>query len=522
MTSNEIIRFPESLLLGVGSSAYQVEGAWDEEGKAPSIWDAFFHSGENEVLHEFIPLQNHDTISDDEEPIDLLTFFKGFQVFKSTTKLRSQVLEPFMYSMDDGGMTACDSYHKTEMDIQLLKDLGVQVYRFSLSWPRLLPDGDDQNPNQAGIEYYNNLIQKLLDNNIQPLITIYHWDLPQSLQKIGGWANSNIVRYFTNYCEFVFKTFGDKVKLWSTVNEPRLIAEGYGGSSTAPALGENFSGIADYMVIHNLLLAHGYAYRLYNENFRETQQGQISLCLDTLWFFPADPNDEEHKKAADLAFQSFVGIFVQPLLTGEYPKIVVESIKATNKLENKHLTRIIQFTDQEKKILIGAYDFVAFNYYFSLYAKPNLTFKEEDNLKTKDLKVQLLGFKGDHKPEDTNAGFRNLVDWFDEVLNHPKIFVCENGFAEDEGVDKSLEKKRYHYDILREVDQALKRNINIIGYCVWSFMDSLEWASGYKSKFGIYGVDFNDPSRPRYKKENNFAFFQNLFKTKTLPPPEIE
>ncbi|XP_050419802.1 lactase/phlorizin hydrolase-like [Adelges cooleyi] len=540
MATDKAVVFPEDFLLGTGSSAYQVEGAWAADGKTPSIWDEFFNNGQR-VKHDDYVCPHYSVFKEIQYGVEKATdqpilntikrklvkiedVFKGFQYFKKEKTPYELVSAP-TYTKEDGGMIACDSYNKTDIDVKLLKDLGVQVYRFSLSWPRLLPNGDDKVSNEKGIEYYKNLIQKLLDNDIEPVVTIYHWDLPEALQKLGGWANTNIVRYFTNYCNFVFQTFGDKVTYWSTINEPRLVAGAYGGSKSAPALGDDYSGIADYMVIHNLLLAHAYAYKLYNDKYREKQQGEISLCLDAIWFFPADPDDEKDKEAAELAFQSFVGIFIQPLLTGDYPDAVVKSIIQTNEREKINIWRIIQFTENEKEILKGAYDFIAFNYYFSLYAKPMSQESFEDSsisLKTKDIGVDILGFQDTHDPEDTREGFRNLLNWFDEKLNHPKIFISENGFPEPAGEDRSLEKKQFHYDILNEVDQALKRKIKVFGYCVWSFMDSLEWSDGYKTKYGIYGVNFDDESRPRYKKEKIFTFFEQLFKTKTLPSPEVE
>ncbi|XP_050419972.1 cytosolic beta-glucosidase-like [Adelges cooleyi] len=534
MASDEIVQLPKGFLLGTGSSAYQVEGGWDADGKTPSIWDTFFHSGLNEKVdfvnpHGKIQKFKDKTVNEikgvgqsvvKQEMVEIKSIFKGFHILKK--KNSSLMAIKNLYTKDDGGMIACDSYHKTDIDVQLLKDLGVQVYRFSLSWPRLLPHGDDYFYNDKGIAYYKNLIQKLLDNGIEPLVTIYHWDLPEGLQKLGGWANTNIIRYFTNYCNFVFETFGDKVKYWSTINEPRLVAEAYAGSHSAPALGEYYSGIVDYMVVQNLLLAHAYAYKLYNDKYRGKQQGQISLCVDTVWFFPYDRNNEEHKRAAELAFQSFVGIFIQPLVTGEYPENVVKSVNETNKQLNKKIWRIFPFTEHEKELLKGAYDFIAFNYYFSWYAKP-MSSEKDKTLKEQDLRVDIMDNDGLYNPNDINEGFRNVLYWFDKVLNHPKIFICENGFPESEGEDKSLEKKQFHYNMLYEVYQAIKKkNINVFGYCVWSFMDSLEWGGGYKIKYGIYGVDFKDPSRPRYKKENIFTFFERLFKTKTLPPPEIE
>lgn len=175
------------------------------------------------------------------------------------------------------GDVACDSYNKYMNDVQLLKDLGVGFYRFSLSWSRILPNGLSNNINPAGIEYYNKLINALIENNIQPMITLFHWDLPQYLQNVGGWLNPNIVKYFTEFARIAFDHFGDRVKTWFTINEPRLIChDGYGIAENAPAL--NLSGVGEYICAHNVLKSHASVYRLYNETFKPLQKGKFFCC----------------------------------------------------------------------------------------------------------------------------------------------------------------------------------------------------------------------------------------------------
>lgn len=180
------------------------------------------------------------------------------------------------------GDIACDSYHKYLEDIALLKDLGVDFYRLSLSWPRILPNGLSNNINPAGIEYYNKLLDALIANNIQPMITLFHWNLPQYLQEVGGWLNPNIVKYFTEFARIAFENFGDRVKTWFTINEPRLVCNaGYGDVVYAPAL--NLSGIGEYICAYNVLKSHASVYRLYNETFKPKQKGRISLVVDILY-----------------------------------------------------------------------------------------------------------------------------------------------------------------------------------------------------------------------------------------------
>lgn len=173
------------------------------------------------------------------------------------------------------GDVACDSYHKYKEDVKLLKGLGVDYYRFSISWSRILPNFSN-NVNQKGIDYYNNLINELIANDIKPMITLYHWDLPQYLQDIGGWTNPLIVDYYGNYARAAFEAFGDRVPYWTTFNEPKQICqEGYGDEEKAPAL--NLKGIGEYLCTHNLLKSHARAYHMYDDEFRATQKGTTKL-----------------------------------------------------------------------------------------------------------------------------------------------------------------------------------------------------------------------------------------------------
>lgn len=217
--------FPTSFKFGTATAAYQIEGAWNEDGKGENIWDRLTH---NTSL-----VRNHDT-----------------------------------------GDVACDSYHRYKEDVQLLKQLGVNFYRFSISWSRILPTGYPDQINKAGIEYYKNLIDELKANNIEPFVTLYHWDLPQPLQDIGGWMNEKLVDIFADYARTLFTLLGDDVKYWMTFNEPRQICyEGYGLGLKAPAV--KLPGIGPYRCAHVLIKAHAKAYHIYQDNFKEKQGGEV-------------------------------------------------------------------------------------------------------------------------------------------------------------------------------------------------------------------------------------------------------
>ncbi|XP_047004515.1 myrosinase 1-like [Schistocerca americana] len=251
-------RFPDGFMLGTGSSAYQVEGAWNEDGKGESIWDRMTHENPE-------------------------------------------------YGLGDGnGDVSCDSYHKYKEDVQLLKALNADVYRFSISWPRILPTGDLDVINQPGIDYYNNLINELLANGIQPMVTMYHWDLPQALRYIGGWTNPLLADYFVEYARVLFENFGDRVKWWVTFDEPAQFVSGYADNRDyAPS--QNASGVGDYLATHTVLRAHAGAYRLYDQQYRAAQNGSVGIVLDIQFAEPA-VNDSQHRAAADRELQFNVSI----------------------------------------------------------------------------------------------------------------------------------------------------------------------------------------------------------------------
>lgn len=211
---------------------------------------------------------------------------------------------PTVIADESNGDIAADSYHNVERDVEMMRELGLDVYRFSLSWSRILPSGFANEVNEAGVDYYNRLINEMLKYNITPMISLYHWDLPQKLQELGGFANPLIADWFEDYVRVVFAKLGDRVKLWITFNEPRVVCyQGYGSTEKAPML--NATAVGTYMCARNLLLAHAKAYRLYNNEFKTKQGGQCGITFDVNSFKPLT-DSEEDRAAAELKRQAEV------------------------------------------------------------------------------------------------------------------------------------------------------------------------------------------------------------------------
>lgn len=188
------------------------------------------------------------------------------------------------------GDIADNSYYLYKRDIEMLRELGVDYYRFSISWPRLLPTSFSNHINPAGVEYYNNLINEMLKYNITPMVTLYHWELPQTLQELGGWTNPHMIDWYGDYAKIAFELFGDRVKFWITVNEPHLICHrGYGTTTMAPRL--NMQGTGEYLCAKNLMLAHARAWHIYDDEYRSTQKGNISITISATWYEPESEKD---------------------------------------------------------------------------------------------------------------------------------------------------------------------------------------------------------------------------------------
>lgn len=206
--------------------------------------------------------------------------------------------EPSPVIDGSSGDVAADSYHKYQRDVELVKELGLDFYRFSVSWTRILPLGFMANINQEGVSYYNNLIDELLKNNIKPFLTMYHWDMPWNLHVLGGWTNPIVVQWFTDYAKVLFDKFGDRVKYWVTINDPKQIcSDGYGADIKASMA--NNTGIAVYLCAKNVLLAHAKVYHLYDEEYRKLQKGTIGIAIGQNWYEPASDTIDDFQAATD-------------------------------------------------------------------------------------------------------------------------------------------------------------------------------------------------------------------------------
>ncbi|XP_045173370.2 lactase/phlorizin hydrolase-like [Mercenaria mercenaria] len=460
--------FPQGFSWGVATAAYQIEGGWNEDGKGPSIWDKFSHN--NRLAY------------------------------------------------GQTGDVACDSYHKYRQDVQNIKKLGVSHYRFSIAWSRVLPDGRSTSLNQAGVDYYNNLIDELLANGITPMVTLYHWDLPQALQEIGGFENDTIVDYFNDYAQVCFEQFGDRVPLWLTFNEAFVVSWlGYGIGVFAPGINSPGDGV--YRVAHNIIRSHVKAYHTYDKLFRHKYHGKVGITLDCDWKEPITAWGMDHY-AAERALQFKLGWFANPIYgNGDYPAVMRHVVDKRSREEGRNESRLPVFTEEEIKMNSGSYDFFGLNHYTTQYVRHNPDNRRENYEGDQDLYT-----KTDDCWPGSKAGWlkvnpwglRSLLRWIRDRYNNPPLYVTENGFGDD-GEIQDTGRVDYYRSYTNEMLKAIRLdNCNVKGYMAWSLMDNLEWTSGYTIKFGLYNVNFTDPDRPRTPKDSA-RFYTQLVKDNGFP-----
>ncbi|KAL9646987.1 hypothetical protein ABK040_013843 [Willaertia magna] len=472
MFNNEpIIPFPKNFKFGTATAAYQIEGAWNEDGKGPNIWDWFSHI-------------------------------------------------PGKIANNDNGDVADDHYHQVKSDIEIMKKLGLKNYRMSISWSRIIPTGLIKDGiNQKGIDHYNNEINQLVDNGINVYITLYHWDLPLGIhQRYNGWLNASaIVPAFTEYADLCFGLFGDRVKEWITFNEPWVTAwlgYGTGGNSPGRCTGCNINGgnssTEPYIVAHNQLLAHAQTVKLFREKYQKKQNGKIGITLNSNFNEPIS-NDQKDIEAAERQQQFDLGWFADPVVFGDYPQVMKDLVG----------DRLPKFTPEEKNLLKGSLDFFGLNHYTSNYVKHNdgpqpapekRTWETDSRaikLTEKDGKV--IGILADSDwLYVVPWGIRKILNWIDHRYNGIPIYITENGV--DAPKESSLPVQTalndtFRVDYLRsyinEVSKAiLIDNCNVQAYFCWSLMDNFEWADGYSKRFGIVYVDYKSNGLPRYFKNS--------------------
>nr|AGP76179.1 beta-glucosidase [Macrotermes carbonarius] len=461
--------FPDDFLLGAATASYQIEGGWDADGKGDNIWDTLTHE-------------------------------------------RPQYVDDH-----SSGDVADDSYHLYLEDVKLLKAMGAQWYRFSISWARILPEGHDNYVNQPGIDYYNNLINCLLDNGIEPMVTMYHWDLPQRLQDLGGWPNWVLATYSENYARVLFKNFGDRVKLWQTFNEPQTFMDGY-CSDTGMAPSINAPGIGDYLTAHTVILAHANIYRLYEREFKQQQQGKVGIALNIQWCEPETSDDVD---ACDRYYQFNFGIFAHPILSeeGDYPSVENERVDNNSAQEGYTTSRLPKFTQEEVTFRKGTLDFMGHNFYTAVRGREGV----RGGSPSRSRDSGMIRFLDPKWPGSASSwlrvvpwGFRNTLNRIAKEYGNPPVLVTENGFSDYGGLNDTY-RVLYYTEHLKEMLKAIHEDgVNVIGYTAWSLVDNFEWLRGYTEKFGVYEVDFNDPSRPRTPKESAKVLTE-IFKTRRIP-----
>ncbi|XP_044159167.1 lactase-phlorizin hydrolase-like [Bufo gargarizans] len=468
--------FRPNFAWSVASAAYQIEGAWRTEGKGLSIWDKYTHS------------------------IGRI-------------------------ANDENGDVACDSYHRIDQDVALLRNLAVTHYRFSISWPRVLPDGTRSYVNEAGLNYYSKLIDTLLAANIQPQVTIYHWDLPQSLQDVGGWENETIVERFKDYADLLFDRLGDRVKFWITLNEPYIIANlGYGYGTAAPGV-YNRPGRGPYEVGHNLIKAHAEAWHLYNGTYRAKQGGVISITINSDWAEPRNPYKQEDIDAARRYMMFYGGWFANPIFNnGDYNEIMKSRVWERSLAQGLPKSRLPEFTEEQKKRIKGTYDFFGFNHYTTTLTSP-LNFRPSVESYDADRGVASMADRtwlgsGSIWLKVTPFGFRRILNWIKEEFNNPPIYVTENGISE-RGTDLSDVWREHYFKLY--VNEALKAatydGVDLRGYTAWCLMDNFEWAAGYAERFGFYYTNYTDPNLTRIPKESS-KYYRQLIRCNGFPDPK--
>ena len=307
LDGQQLTEFPSYFKFGSATAAYQVEGAWNVDGKGESIWDRLTHT------------------------------------------------QPSFINKNDNGDEAAKSYEYYKEDVKALKDAGMDFYRFSISWARVMSNGDSSSINEAGLKYYDNLIDELLANEIEPMVTMYHWDLPQALQQWGGFTNPVIVDYFVSYAELLFRRYADRVKVWATFNEPILICDsGYSSMSMAPLV--NSPGIGVYLCSHHLLIAHAKVYDLYQKKYKQPG-AKIGIVINCGYTWPLDPTKQGDVNAAARQLQFQCGFYTYPFFSkeGGYPPLVIENVDRRSKAEGRAWSRLPKMDDELKAFMKGTF-----------------------------------------------------------------------------------------------------------------------------------------------------------------------
>lgn len=452
-------------VFGSGSSAYQYEGSTIQDGRTPSIWDTFAHDG---------------------------------------------------YMNGATGDIANDGYHKYKQDVRLMKETGLEAYRFSISWSRLIPDGRGS-VNPKGLEYYNNVINELIRNGIEPHVTLLHFDVPQALEdKYEGFLCREIVKDFTAYADMCFREFGDRVLHWTTINEANIFV--YGGYSTGecpPRRCSSFiancskgnSSTEPYLAAHHILLAHASAARLYHKKYKNRQHGMVGINMYSFGFYPYT-NATDDVVATRRAQDFFLGWFMDPLVFGDYPEIMKKNVGS----------RLPAFTKLESEVVKGSLDFIGINFYQVIGVQNAPNKSSSDRGYNSDMEVWWIVYDSDNQGYELPIvpwGLLGVLDHLKQVYRNPPAYVHENGQqTKRNGTLNDIPRVEYLRVYIASLLDALRNGTNLKGYFYWSFLDSVELLTGYETSYGLCYVDL-DKDLKRYPKLSA-RWYSNFLKMKNL------
>ncbi len=419
------VRFPPGFVWGTATAAYQIEGASQDDGAGPSIWDRFSHT-------------------------------------------------PGLMTNGDTGDIACDHYHRYPEDIAIMRDLGMQAYRFSISWSRVLPEGIGR-VNQKGLDFYRRLVDALREAGIRPMATLYHWDLPAALDDRGGWLNRDVAEWFAEYASVAYKALDDTVEWWATLNEPWVVTDGgYLHGTLAPGHRNLFEAP---IATHNLLRAHGRAVQVY----RSEGKHQVGLVVNLEPKYPFSQSEED--LAANRRADAYMNRqYLDPVFKGAYPAEMKEMFG----------TAWPDFPAADFDLIKQPLDFVGINYYLRAVTKADPTNPIERATRVRQPGAIYTETGWEVYPPALTA----VLLWFKEQYGPIPIYITENGAAfydPPTAIDGTVnDPLRIHY--LREhilsVHRAIEQGADVRGYFVWSLLDNLEWSHGYTKRFGIVHVDF--------------------------------
>ncbi len=416
------LTFPSDFLWGAATAAYQIEGAWNEDGKGESIWDRFSHT-------------------------------------------------PGKVTNGDTGDIACDHYHRYQDDIALMRCLGLKAYRFSTAWTRALPTGRGQ-INPLGLDFYDRLVDALCAANIEPFLTLHHWDYPQALYEAGGWTNCDNLYHFADYAALMAKCLGDRVTKWTTLNEPGVIAwDGYVSGEHAP--GER-NPLKARQVAHNLMVAHGLAVqaiRGVNPNL------EVGIVLNQ-WMADAADDDPQSIRNAERAWNRSETTFLHPLFKGYYHPEYVEFAGGLPEIQAGDMALVAQ-----------KLDFLGINFY-----SRNLYNAQGHVEEVAGSEYTEMGW------EVCAPALRRMLNKIHREYRLPPIYITENGAAFQDEVSpdgqvhdpRRLDYLKQHFIQTR---LAMQDGVDVRGYFVWSLLDNFEWAHGYTKRFGLVYVDYQTQER---------------------------